>query len=366
VLHPYTRTGMDSLLIVLTVRDIHKSFGPTRALAGVSFEVAEGEIVALLGPSGCGKSTLLSIVAGIEAPDSGDILWQGQSLRGVPPHRRSFGLMFQDYALFPHLNVERNVAFGLQWEGRSPDEIEARVAEVLALVSLPGFERRAVDPLSGGEQQRVALARALAPRPRLLMLDEPLGSLDRTLRERLLGDLPRILRGRADAGASPVTPPQTTLYVTHDQEEAFALADRVVLLNAGSVEQVGTPEELYAQPATVFAARFLGLTNLLEGTPAQHDANAVETVIGRLPLPGGVSGPVTILIRPDSARIDGEGVAALEAVVAEKTFRGGLTQLSVLVHGLSLRFDFPSHMSLPRPGERLRLGLPAEAIQALP
>lgn len=350
----------------LTVHDIHKSFGPTRALAGISFEVAEGEIVALLGPSGCGKSTLLSIIAGIEAPDSGEILWQGQSLQGVPPHRRSFGLMFQDYALFPHMDVGRNVAFGLQWGEHSPADLEARVAEALSLVGLPGFERRQVDTLSGGEQQRVALARALAPRPRLVMLDEPLGSLDRTLRDRLLTDLPLILRGSADPSRPPSPRPQTTLYVTHDQEEAFALADRVVLLRSGEVEQVGTPRELYARPVSVFAAQFLGLTNLLEGAYIERGTSAVDTPIGRLPLPGGMMGGETILIRPDLARLDGAGAITFDVVVSQKTFRGGLTQLTVLIKGRALRFDFPSQTSLPRVGERLLLSLPAEAIQAIP
>ena len=349
----------------LSIIDIHKSFGTTRALDGVTFEVAEGEIVALLGPSGCGKSTLLAIVAGLEMPDSGDVGWDGQSLRGLAPHRRGFGLMFQDYALFPHMNVRQNVAFGLRWEGRSAAEIAARVTEVLGLVGLPGFERREVDTLSGGEQQRVALARALAPQPRLLMLDEPLGSLDRTLRERLLDDLPRILRGSQGNGRSERRA-QTTLYVTHDQEEAFAVADRVVLMNAGAVVQEGAPQDLYSSPNSAFVARFLGLTNLLEGTPASDGTRAVETAVGRLPVTEPLRGKATVLIRPDSARIDGEGTAALEATVVQKTFRGGLTQLDVVTNGVSLRFDFPSQMSLPRPGERIRIGLPADAIQVIP
>jgi ABC-type Fe3+/spermidine/putrescine transport system ATPase subunit len=327
--------------------------------------VDEGQIVALLGPSGCGKSTLLSIIAGLEPPDSGDVRWDGETVREVAPHHRGFGLMFQDFALFPHMNVRENVAFGLRWESRSGTEIAARVSETLRLVDLPGFEAREVDTLSGGEQQRVALARSLAPRPRLLMLDEPLGSLDRTLRDRLLDDLRRILRAGT---ASPGNPGriQTTLYVTHDQEEAFALSDQVALMNAGAVVQTGTPQDLYTRPASAFVARFLGLTNLLEGTPTSGDAREVETAVGKLPIGIAAGGPVTVLLRPDLAQLGGEGAAAVEAVVAQKTFRGGFTQLDIVTGGISLRFVFPSQTILPNPGERVRLGLPPEAIQVLP
>jgi ABC-type Fe3+/spermidine/putrescine transport system ATPase subunit len=347
-------------LNVLSVIEIRKSYGETRALAGVTFDVGEGEIVSVLGPSGCGKSTLLAVIAGLEPPDSGDIHWRGRSLADRPPHERGFGLMFQDYALFPHLNVFRNVAFGLRWEGLSIDEVRRRATDALSLVGLPDFGMREVDSLSGGEQQRVALARALAPRPRLLMLDEPLGSLDRTLRDRLLAELPRILRG-PDGSA-----PQTTIYVTHDQEEAFSLADRVVLMNAGEVVQIGEPQAIYARPASVFVARFLGLTNLIAAGPAGGGQPGAETALGRLPLREVLSGPATLLIRPDSARLDGQGATVLEGEVAQKTFRGGLTRLDVVAHGIRMRFDFPSGTDLPGPGGRIRIGLPPEAIQVLP
>jgi len=243
----------------LEVRNLSKFFGPIKAVDGVSFSLDQGEIVALLGPSGSGKSTLLSLIAGLEMPDTGEILWDGESLANVPPHRRGFGLMFQDYALFPHKNVTQNVGFGLQMQGKGRAEIAAGVRWALDLVGLSGFEQRDVNTLSGGEQQRVALARSLAPRPRLLMLDEPIGALDRNLRDRLLAELPDLL-GRLN---------QTALYVTHDQEEAFALADRVLILQAGKVVQAGTPSEIHAHPATPYVAEFLGLSRIGTGLPVE-------------------------------------------------------------------------------------------------
>jgi len=346
----------------LRLDEVHKSFAETRALQGISFEVAPGEILALLGPSGCGKSTTLAIIAGLETPDQGRVYWEGVDLEGTPPHKRGFGLMFQDLALFPHLDVFHNVAFGLRMAGLPEAQVRAQAAQALELVGLPGFERRDVNTLSGGEGQRVALARSLAAQPRLLMLDEPLGALDRNLRERLLAELGEILR-RAS---------QTTVYVTHDQEEAFALADRVVVMNAGRVEQAGSPQELYRRPTSPFVARFLGLTNLIEGVIRKQDgAWHIETTIGRLPLkepPSGRAsqGQVTVLLRPETARLDGQQAFQIEGVVMKRTFRGGTCRLEVEVNGVTLDFDFPSRLDLPKEGERVRLGFePGEALQFL-
>ncbi len=237
---------------MLRVEDVRVSFDGTRALDGASLEAGTGKTLAVLGPSGCGKTTLLRVVAGLQPPDSGRILLDGDNLAGVPVHRRGVGLMFQDNALFPHRDVAGNIAFGLRMEGQPRREIAQRVRELLELVGLPGSETRAVQTLSGGEQQRVALARALARRPRVLLLDEPLGSLDGPLRERLLNDL-RELFARLEL---------TVVYVTHDADEAFALGHAVAVMREGTVVQVAAPDDLWRWPADDWVARFLGLRNI--------------------------------------------------------------------------------------------------------
>jgi len=235
----------------LAVRDVTVRFGSTVAVDAVSLDVAAGEIMAVIGPSGSGKSTLLRAIAGLEPLAIGTIEAGGRTLDDVPTHRRDLGLMFQDHALFPHLSVADNIGFGLDMQATAPAGRKARIGELLELVGLAEFGPRSVSELSGGEAQRVALARALAPRPALLMLDEPFGSLDRVLREQLTGDLRRLL---GELG-------QTALHITHDQAEAFALAERVAVLAKGRLQQLGTPEELWTRPASTFVAEFLGHPN---------------------------------------------------------------------------------------------------------
>lgn len=341
----------------LRVDHVTKTFGETIALDDVSFDVAPGEIVAVLGPSGCGKSTLLAVIAGLEIPESGEVYWNEETLRNVAPHLRGFGLMFQDYALFPHMNVFDNVAFGLRMLAMAREEAKARVNEILELVGLHGFEERDISTLSGGEQQRVALARSLAPRPRLLMLDEPLGSLDRTLRERLLLDLRGILRQLN----------QTAVYVTHDQEEAFAIADRAVVMKRGKVVQIGTPQEIHAHPATPFVARFLGLDNLLPGTARREKRKSrVETSLGTFTLATHYEGEVTVLIRPNSARLDSSGGFKLNARLLERSFRGTICRAIFGVNDLRLTFEFLSGVELPEIGKTIELSFdPEVAIQVL-
>lgn len=284
-------------------------FGGRAVLDAVDLSVAENEVVCVLGPSGSGKSTLLRVVAGLQPLDSGRVVLDGRDQEGVPAHRRGVGLMFQDHQLFPQRDVGGNVAFGLRMRGTAKAGREARVRELLDLVGLPDAARRAVAGLSGGEQQRVALARALAPRPRLLMLDEPLGQLDRSLRERLVVEL-RELFGRLGT---------TVLAVTHDQGEAFALADRVVVMRDGRIAQSGTPLEVWQRPADAFVARFLGFDNVAGATVA---GEAADTPWGKLPVSAGApQGARTVLVRPAGVRLvpADEG---LRCTVTARTFKG--------------------------------------------
>ncbi|MFJ3164170.1 ABC transporter ATP-binding protein [Streptomyces kanasensis] len=294
---------------MLALQDVTVRFGPRAAVDAVSLDVADHEIVCLLGPSGSGKSTLLRVVAGLQPLDAGRVLLGGADQAGVPVHRRGVGLMFQDHQLFPQRDVAGNVAFGLRVRGVPRAERTARVDELLDLVGLPGAGPRPVAALSGGEQQRVALARALAPRPRLLMLDEPLGQLDRGLRERLVTELRRLF-GRLGT---------TVLAVTHDQAEAFALADRVVVMHEGRVAQVGSPLEVWRRPASEFVARFLGFDNVVAATVL---GTAATTAWGPVPVPPGTrEGAVRLLVRPAGVRL-GDPADGLRCTVEGRTFRG--------------------------------------------
>ena len=343
---------------LLLIQGISKSFDNNQALKQVSFEVETGEIVALLGPSGCGKSTLLSIIAGLVTPDSGDVCWSGKKITDLPPHLRGFGLMFQDFALFPHMHVYANIAFGLKMSHMPPVVIEQRVKEMLALVGLPDISNRDVNSLSGGEQQRVALARAFAPRPNLLMLDEPLGSLDRNLRERLMVDLQNILHQLK----------QTAIYVTHDQEEAFAVADRIILMNSGRIEQIGTPQEIYRDPASAFVARFLEMANIIPAEIRhQNGKYNANTFLGAIPVPPSQVGSAQLLIRPDKAQLNDEGSIVIRGTYSGVSFRGSWQRLTVLVGQTPLYFDFSSGISLPATGSEIAISFePLQAVKVFP
>jgi ABC-type Fe3+/spermidine/putrescine transport system ATPase subunit len=346
---------------LLQVENLGKTYADGWTLHGVTFTVERAEIVGILGPSGSGKTTLLRLLAGLEIPDSGRALMDGEDVTHEPPHRRSIGLMFQEYALFPHRDVFGNVAFGLQMQARNRDDIAARVTDTLELVGLAGYERRDVNQLSGGERQRVALARSLAPGPKLLMLDEPLGALDRTLRERLVEELPQILQ---DAGVTAIT-------VTHDQEEAFAISDRLILMRDGRVAQVGTPEAVYQRPASTWVARFLGLTNLLSAKALSD--GIVQTRLGVLKVGGTASGTgnapasLQLLVRPEAARLDADGPNVLTGVVRDRSFRGGFYRLVVeFPGGPNLVFAVPSATAVPAPDESIALSLDPRGMALLP
>lgn len=243
---------------MLELQEIHKHFDTVKAVNNVSLSLAEGEVISLLGPSGCGKSTLLKLIAGLESPTKGKLLLEAQDITRLSPQKRGFSMVFQDYALFPHLNVAKNISYGLVEKGWSKAEQQARISELLELVNLSGYETRRMHQLSGGEQQRVALARALAPKPKLLLLDEPLSNLDMALRDSLLNDLKIILKHLN----------MTAVYVTHDQKEAFSLAGRIAVMRAGKIEQLEEAKSLYANPKSQWLADFFGYDNLYEITDA--------------------------------------------------------------------------------------------------
>ncbi len=346
-------------MALLAVEGLTKRFGTAVALDGLGLEVRPGEFLALLGGSGSGKSTLLRLVAGFEAPDSGRILLEGRDLAGLPPHARPVGMMFQSYALFPHLSVFDNVAYGLRRERVAAAEIARRVGEALAMVGLEAMAARRPHQLSGGQRQRVALVRALVKRPPLLLLDEPLAALDAGLRERTGLEL-RALQRRTGAGF---------VMVTHDQAEALALADRIAVLEAGRLAQCGPPSELYERPATRFVARFLGAANVLEGRVAADgavEAGACRLALCHAAAPGEA---LAVALRPERIRLlTGRPPAAngVAGVLRDLAYRGdGWMALVALPDGAELRVALPADAAPPEPGSRLALGWPAEALVPL-
>ncbi len=322
---------------MLEVRGLRKSFGGLSVIRGVDLAIQQGELFSLLGPSGCGKTTLLRILAGFEQPDAGEILLEGKRIDREPPDRRPFNLVFQRYALFPHLEVGRNVAFGLEMKGVPRPEISSRVSEALSLVRLEGFERRGVETLSGGQQQRVALARAIINRPRLLLLDEPLSALDLKLRQEMQVELLSLQRRLQ----------LTVVFVTHDQDEALALSSRIAVMNDGAIEQVGTPQEIYEYPRSQFTSRFIGSATAFEGRVGSVGDGELrlEMTDGRpitLRAPGDGSRPlpsvslgqeVRVMVRPEKFRllrsaVPGEG-NCVEGRVEEVLYLGAVTNFQI-------------------------------------
>ena len=343
--------------------DVSKRFGDVLAVDHISLEVHDGEFFSLLGPSGCGKTTTLRLIGGFEEPTSGHIELHGQDVTWLPPYRRNVNTVFQNYALFPHLSIFENVAFGLRRKGIRGDEIRSRVVDVLRLVELVGFERRRPSQLSGGQAQRVALARALVNRPAVLLLDEPLGALDLKLRKQMELELKRI---QQEVGI-------TFIYVTHDQEEAMTMSDRIAVMNQGHYEQLADPETLYERPATRFVAGFLGKSNLLDGTVVGHDNDEATVrladqaaVLVPLKLIGGRE-RVAIGVRPEKIRLVSPGDEALpawntlEGTVRDVSYVGVHTQFSVATRFGAVVTVYQQntgravHGALQRPGERVQL-----------
>jgi len=308
--------------VKLSVVEIEKTFGAINAVDKVSFELERREFLSLLGPSGCGKTTILRLIAGFERPDAGQILLDGRKLLPVPPEKRQIGFVFQNYALFPHMTVARNIAYGVRFDRRI--DTQRRVEELLDLVDLRGFERRRPAELSSGQSQRVALARALAPKPAILLLDEPLSALDAKLRESLRSEIRRIQQEiRLSA-----------IYVTHDQEEALALSDRIGVINEGRIEQIGTPKAIYRHPETTFVASFIGHTNRLEGIVIGYVDGRTQVKVGEAVVVAVVSDAalgtrVTLFIKEEDLHLDGSGEKTLIAQVERIEYRGDATVIAL-------------------------------------
>ncbi len=363
--------------MLLTCTDIEKSYGDKQVLRHIDLTLQTGEIGVLLGPSGCGKTTLLRIIAGLTVPDNGRIHLNDQDITNLPVHQRELGMVFQEYALFPHKNVAQNVAFGLRMHHWDKPAIHNRVNQVLELVGLAGFGPRPIHELSGGEQQRVALARSLAPAPRLILLDEPLGALDRALRERLMLELRQILKDAGNLLGRPEG--MTAVYVTHDQAEAFAIADKLVVMNNGRIEQVAAPQTIYRQPTTSFVARFLGMANIFEAKLVTDNPPVLEIGDWRLEIDPFtihnsqfiIHNSFPVLIRPEAAKLVADGVKEKNVVcgrLTEHSFRGRYQLITLTTSHqppLTLKFELETAVTLPSVSHTVQFAVDPGAIVPL-
>jgi len=338
--------------------------GEVLAVDHVFIEIEKGELVTLLGPSGCGKTTTLRLIAGFEFPTQGTIRLDGQVINDEPPHKRDMSMVFQSYAIFPHLSVYENTAYGLNVQRMPKNKVREQVARALALVELTGLENRAPNQLSGGQQQRVALARALVMEPKVLLMDEPLSNLDAKLREQMRTEIRRIQQRLAI----------TSVYVTHDQVEAMTLSDRIVVMNEGKIEQIGTPTEIYRRPQTRFVADFIGRANFVEGTVRdRRDGQLVLDVLGTTltalaPETGFELGaPATLVVRPEMVEID-PPESQVEGVVRRATYLGNIIEYDVEVAGqlLALVEHDPRHTTIHPEGQRVSLSFLQDCLYVLP
>ena len=339
--------------VLIQLRGISKAFDGETILDNVSLDIHDKEFITLLGPSGCGKTTTLRIIGGFETPDDGEVFFDGKKINDLPPHKRLVNTVFQKYALFPHLNVYENVAFGLRLKKASKEEIDRKVKEMLRLVNLSGFEKRHVTTLSGGQQQRVAIARALVNHPRVLLLDEPLGALDLKLRKDMQGELKKIQR---QTGI-------TFIYVTHDQEEALSMSDTVVVMANGHIQQIGTPVDIYNEPVNAFVADFIGESNIIDGVMladlkvkfARHTFTCVDKGFA----PGEA---VDIVIRPEDVDVVPVNSGNLNGVVSGVTFKGDYYEIIVDVDGFKWMLETSDFVA---EGETIGLYIEPDAIHVM-
>jgi putative spermidine/putrescine transport system ATP-binding protein len=341
--------------VEVRLEDLRRSYAGVTALNGLSLTLAPGEMVALLGPSGCGKTTAMRLVAGLEEANSGRVMFGGKDVTGLPASKRDVGMVFQAYSLFPHMTAGQNVEFGLSLHKVGAAERKKRVDEMLELVGLSGFANRYASQLSGGQQQRVALARALAIKPTVLLLDEPLSALDAKVRSRLRDEIRRV---QLEAGV-------TTLFVTHDQEEALAIADRVGVMNAGQLEQLGSPTEIYARPATPFVAEFVGLTNRIPGTVkfGMVEVRGTELPLVQRDVP---TGPGIALVRPEAVSLADEGDSVpgpLIGTVIAVAFLGATSRVTVDLGDMIVMAQLPTAQASEHPaGTRVRLAIRPDPV----
>ncbi len=349
---------------LLTLTGVRKTFGANTVVKDFDLSVERGEFVTFLGPSGCGKTTTLRMVAGFEAPSAGEIRINGKDVTHLRANKRAIGMVFQSYALFPNMTVSANIGFGLKVARKSPAEIKARVDEMLAMIKLPQLAERYPYQLSGGQQQRVSLARALAPAPEILLLDEPLSALDARIR----------LSRREEIRARPRRLGVTTIFVTHDQEEALSISDRIVVMNEGAIKQVGGPFDIYNRPRTRFVASFVGTLNTLQGVVADPASGAIRvegtTVFAAGPIAGAAAGDKrTLALRPEALRLGraAEGANALKGVVEDVSFLGAVVRLKVRLGRSILLVDAfnAGGLAPPQPGETVEIGFSREDVIVL-
>ena len=339
--------------LIVSLKDIVVEFDGQKVLDGLSLDIHDKEFVTFLGPSGCGKTTTLRVIAGFVTPKSGNVFFDGKDIANMPPYKRPVNTVFQKYALFPHLNVFENVAFGLRLKKMTEDEIRPKVLEMLEIVGLKGFERRSIHQLSGGQQQRVAIARSLVNQPRVLLLDEPLGALDLKLRKEMQLELKRLQREMNI----------TFVYVTHDQEEALTMSDTVVVMSGGKIQQIGSPQDIYNEPKNAFVARFIGDSNIVDGVMLKdflvnfggHDFTCVDRGFK-------VNEPVQVVIRPEDVQIGTPSVGMLTRLVREVIFKGVHFEMHVDVEG----YEWIIHSTqASQPGELIGMNIGPDEIHIM-